>query len=137
MLLWAIKPALYSAAVSTSQVISTRIPLTVLGTSAIRSAAVGVACAAFLATSSAAPSLGDTPPWVVALSVLSGVIMFFAAIAYISMCRDIGVVATSVSTTAFSFAFTAIAGAAMGETVGLKTLAAMAAIVGGIALHRM
>lgn len=137
MFLWALKPALYSAAVSTSQVISTRIPLTVLGTSAIRSAAVGLACAAFLATSPAAPSVMETPPWVVFLSVLSGVIMFFAAVAYISMCRDIGVVATSVTTTAFSFVFTAIAGAAMGETVGLKTLLGMAAVTGGLALHRM
>ena len=137
MLLWALaKPAAYSAAVSASQVISTRIPLTVMGTSTVRSAAVGLACAAFLALPGSTPSLVATPPWVLALSVASGVIMFFAAAVYISMCRDLGVVATSVSTTAFSFAFTAIAGAAMGEAVTLKTVGAMAAIVGGIALHR-
>lgn len=136
MLNWALGPAAYSAAVATSQVISTKIPLTVAGTNVIRSAAVGIACIAYLAMSPVAPVLTKTPGWVLSLSIASGVIMFFASIAYISMCREIGVVATSVATTAFSFFFTALAGFAMGEAVTLKTVAAMGIITTGIALHK-
>jgi len=129
-------PAAFSAAVATSQVISTKIPLTVLGTNALRTAVLGVACAAWLFLSKDAPSLGALPAWVPALSVTSGALMFGATLVYISMCRDIGVVATSVSTTAFSFVFTAMAGLWMGEVLTWRTFASMAAIVAAIVIHK-
>jgi hypothetical protein len=130
-------PAAYSAAVSVAQVISTKIPLSVVETSVVRSAAVGVACVAFLAGHESAPSVTSLAPWVTALSVLSGVIMFFAAIAYISMCRRIGVVATAVTTTAFSFLFTTAAGAAMSEHVPCKTYVAIAVVMAALVIQKM
>ncbi len=131
---WAVQPALYSAAVATSQVISTKIPLTVVATNVVRTSALGAVCIALLA-SGHGPDLSGTPAWVLALSAASGAIMFCATVAYISMCRELGVVTTSVYTTAFSFFFTAVAGAAMGERVTARTAAGMAAMVAGLALQ--
>jgi len=125
-----IQPAAFSAAMAMSQVISARIPLSVVDTSVIRSAAIGIACLAYLGTGRVAmPSFGVT-----LLSVLTGVIVFFAAAAYIAMCRQHGVVSTGLMTTAFSFLFSAAGGAYLGETVPLKTYAAMLTVLAGIVL---
>lgn len=129
-------PAAYSASVSLSQVISTKIPVTVLETSVIRSAAVGVACLTYFAVSKSAPDVTKLPAWVTGLSILSGVIMFFAAVVYVTMCRKFGVIATGVTTTAFSFLFTTIAGNLMSETVPLKTYAAMVITMFAIVLQK-
>ena len=121
-------PAAYSASVALSQVISTKIPLSVVDTSVIRTAAVGIGCMLYLCSG----SIATPTPGVVALSVLSGIIMFAAAAAYITMCRCYGVVSTGLMTTAFSFLFSTMGGAYLGETVPLKTYAAMLTVMVGM-----
>ena len=128
--------AIYSLAVTASQVISTRIPLTVLQTNVIRTAAVGLVCASVLTFAKEAPNVLEIPHWVTALSVLSGVVVFFAAVAYTTMCRKFGVVATAITTTAFGFLFTTIAGIVMGEKVRAKTYVAMAAVLLAIVIEK-
>ena len=129
-------PVLYSAAVSVSQVISTKIPITVIDTNVIRSSAVGAGCILFLMTSKSAPSVFNLPLWVTALSVLSGVIMFFAAVTYVCMLRQYGVIATGMMTTAFGFIFATIAGNLMKEKVAAKTYVAMILTCFAIVLHK-
>lgn len=128
--------ALYSAAVSGSQVISKTIPLTVADTNVIRTSVVGAACIAYLVAAPGAPVISEIPAWVTGLSVLSGVIMFGAAITYIALLRRYGIVSASINTTGFSFVFAAVAGAALGEPVTARSLVAMAVVMSGIILNK-
>jgi drug/metabolite transporter (DMT)-like permease len=129
-------PLLFSAAITASQTISKGIPFTVFETNVIRFAAVGALCAMYLFVSPA--KIKGASCATILLSVLTGLILFSASALYIHLVRTHGLVSTCITTTSFSFLFTVLAGRVLlKEHVAPKTMAAMAVVLAGVALHHI
>lgn len=130
-----LEPLLFSAAITASQTISKTISLSVLDTSVMRFASIGTACAVYLMLS---PSKITASYTTIMLSIFTGFILFSASALYIHLVRTNGIVATCLTTTAFSFVFTLLAGYLfLKESITLKTMISMGIVLSGLSLYHI